>query len=330
MTRRPAGHRGGTGRAEHGRALPRRAALVVVLALLGGTVGATTAELAPRAAGLVLGLALGVVAALLVVRAPGSLRVHGVADVRRATGLPVVGQLPSSVRRAARPGTTGLDASARTALRETVQNLRVLDGGHLPRVLLLARGERATDSVGVDAGLARAAVELGGTCALVHADPEAHDLARSATDTDLALPRHTASDPSGYDRVPVPDVVTASALRFVRTGVDRFFEDLRATYQLTVLQVASDSAPAPLRTVLPEADAVVLVARSGRTRVDVLQALVGELQSHGVEPLGVVLTGVPPRRRVLLRPTWTDADVVGSPPTALAHPADTRTRSVHP
>lgn len=328
MTRRSVAHHDRTGVLEGVRAAPRWWAVVVVLAVAGATVGAVLAGLAPRTGGTVLGALVGVVTALLLVGSGH--RVAGVRDVRRATGLPVVGQLPASVRRASRAGGRGLGAEARTALRETLQNVRVLSGDRLPHVLLLARGGRAAEAVGVDAGLARAAVELGATCALVHADPEAHDLARSPTDTDLALPRTVAADPSGYDRVPVPDVVTASARRFARTGVDRFFAELRSTYEVTVLQVASDSAPTPLRTVLPESDAVVLVARAGRTGLGELRALVGELQSHGVQPLGVVLTGVPSRRRVLLRPTWTADDVaVLRPPSSLAGPAGTIPRS-HP
>lgn len=329
MTRRSVAHRDRTGALDGVRAAPRWWIAVVVLTVVGGVVGAVLAGLAPRTGGAVLGGVVGLVTALLLVGS--GRRVTGVRDVRRATGLPVVGQLPASVRRASRRGGRGLDAEARTALRETVQNIRELSGDRLPQVLLLARSDRAAEAVGVDAGLARAAVELGATCALVHADPEAHDLARSATDTDLALPRTVVGDPTGYDRVPVPDVVTASALRFARTGVDRFFADLRSTYELTVLQVASDSVPTPLRTVLPESDAVVLVAHAGRTGLGELRALVGELQSHGVRPLGVVLTGVPSRRRVLLRPTWAAVDVAGPrPQTSLAGSAGATTRSVHP
>lgn len=329
MTRRSVAHRDRAGVEAGVRPASRWWAVVVVAAVLGGTVGAVLAGLAPRTGGTLLGAVVGVVTALLLLGSGH--RVTGVRDVRRATGLPVVGQLPSSVRRASRQGGRALDPEARTALRETVQNVRVLSGDRLPQVLLLARGDRASGAVGVDAGLARAAVELGETCALVHADPEAHDLARSATDTDLALPRTVVGDPTGYDRVPVPDVVTASARRFGRTGVDRFFADLRSTYEVTVLQVASDSVPTPLRTVLPESDAVLLVARAGRSGVGELRALLGELQSHGVQPLGVVLTGVPSRRRVLLRPTWTADDVAGPrPQTSLAGSAGPTTRSVHP
>lgn len=329
MSRRSVAHRDRAGVPDGLRPVPRWWPVVVVLAVAGGTVGAVLAGLAPHAGGALLGGVVGVLGALLLV-GPGH-RVAGVRDVRRATGLPVVGQLPPSVRRAARLGGRGLDAEARTALRETVQNVRVLCGDRLPQVLLLARGDGARDAVGVDAGLARAAVELGATCALVHADPEAHDLARSPTDTDLALPRVLVADPAGYDRVPVPDVVTASARRFARTGVDHFFADLRSTYELTVLQVASDSVPTPLRTVLPESDAVLLVARAGRTGLGELRALVGELHSHGVQPVGVVLTGVPSRRRVLLRPTWAAGDLpVPRPPSSLAGPAGTTTRSYHP
>ncbi|TDT65499.1 Wzz/FepE/Etk N-terminal domain-containing protein [Frigoribacterium sp. PhB116] len=256
--------------------------------------------------GLLVGLGIGV--ALAIVLARTRPRVSTVDDVRRATGLPVVGQLPAVVRSSDDPDGRGASAATRTALRETVQNLRALRGGELPRVLLLARTDTVSEAAGVDGGLARAVVELGSTCALLQSDFDTRTVSRPSTVPDDALPEMTEADLAGYDRVPVPDVVGASTRSFVRSGVERFFADLRGTYDVTVVQSASDSHPFALRTVTAESDEVVLVVRAGATRLESLRSLTAELMSLDVEPIGVVLAGVPRWRRVLLRATWRDED----------------------
>jgi hypothetical protein len=126
--------------------------------------------------------------------------------------------------------------------------------------------------------------------------------------------------------VPVPDVVGASTRSFVRSGVERFFADLRGTYDVTVVQSASDSHPFALRTVTAESDEVVLVVRAGATRLESLRSLTAELMSLDVEPIGVVLAGVPRWRRVLLRATWRDEDFrrVDRPATGHAPAAHVR------
>jgi len=273
--------------------------------------------------GLLVGLGVGI--ALAIVLARTRPRVSTVDDVRRATGLPVVGQLPAVVRRSDDPDGRGASASTRTALRETVQNVRALRGGGLPQVLLLARTDTVSEAAGVDGGLARAVVELGSTCALLQSDFDTRTASRPSTVPVDALPEVTEADVAGYDRVPVPDVVEASTRSFVRSGVEEFFGELRGTYDVTVVQSASDSQPFALRTVTGESDEVVLVVRAGATRLESLRSLTAELMSLDVEPVGVVLVGVPRWRRVLLRATWRDEDFrrggrsdTGSPSDPLA------------
>ncbi|ROS54306.1 hypothetical protein [Frigoribacterium sp. PhB24] len=257
--------------------------------------------------GLLAGLAVGLAAAVVLSRARPT--VDTVDDVRRITGLPVVGQLPGSLRHVDDPVTGASSARTRTALREVVQNTRALHGGSLPATLLLARTDSVREAVGVDGGLARAVVELGATCALVQSDFDTRTLSRPSTVPVGAVPEEVEADRHGYDRVPVPDGVVASSRHLVRSGTHAFFAALREDYEVSVVQASSDSHPLALRSVTDEVDAVLVVVRSGVTTVESLRSLSAELLSLDVEPLGVVLTGVPPWRRVLVRGTWQDDDV---------------------
>jgi len=259
---------------------------------------------------------------------PGSSRVLTVEDVRRATGLPVVGQLPGGLARTARRG-TGHGPATRAAFRETVLAVKALSGGRLPGVLVLAGPHRASGTLGVAPGLAGAVVELGSPAALVHADRDDPSLARRGDDdVDLALPPVGGPDPAGFGHVPVPDVVAAGTRRLAGRGVRGFVADLREAYAVVVVPASADSRPLPLRAVLPEADAVVVVARAGRTTQEELRALVAEACGHGAPCVGVVLTAVPARRRVLLHRTWTTEDVRSSTtsPAALPSTVPPRTR----
>ena len=263
--------------------------------------------------GLLVGLGLGIAAAL----ALGATRprVSTIEEVRRATGLPVVGQLPTDLARAhdARRRSTG----AAAALRETVQNVRTLRGGDLPSLLVVARTEGVDEADGVAAGLARAVVELDASCALVEGDADVRSTRWRAS---ASAPASAERDPAGLDRVPVVDVVRAAALGRSRAVASRSFPGLRSEHDVTVVSASSESEPLPLRTVAAEADEVVLVVRAGRTRLDALRGLVAELTAADVEAVGVVLTGVPRRRRVLLRATWRDHDVTRTPSRASASP----------
>lgn len=261
--------------------------------------------------GLLAGLAVGLAAALVLARARPT--VDTVDDVRRLTGLPVVGQLPGTLRHDDDSGRGASSARTRTALREVVQNTRALCGGSSPSTLLLARTDSVREAVGVDGGLARAVVELGATCALVQSDFDARTLARPSTVPDGAVPEEVEGDRHGYDRVPVPDGVVASSRHHVRTGTQAFFTALREDYDVAVVQASSESHPLSLRSVTAEADGVLLVVRSGVTTVESLRSLSAELLSLDVEPVGVVMTGVPPWRRVLVRATWLDGDVRAVP-----------------
>jgi capsular polysaccharide biosynthesis protein len=117
--------------------------------------------------GLLGGLAVGVViAALLVVLDP---RVRTTEDVRRSSGLPVVGQLPSSLRRLRRGKPFAHDLA--DAFRGFVVDLRLLTGGIDPRLLVLVPTSPRDRSDLVRLGLARTMALSGLSVAVVTLDP---------------------------------------------------------------------------------------------------------------------------------------------------------------
>jgi hypothetical protein len=287
---------------------------VIVSPVGGGVAGQDAARyvsllilLVAALAGLVVGFVVGLVLTYL------QPRVTTADDVRRVTGLPVLAQLPAYIVDADDFDERATSRRMRTSLREAVMNTRSLAGGVLPKRLVVARTDSAAESSGVDGGLARALVESGFVPALVQTDFESRLLVRPSTvdfgttsigdEGEIERP-----DAAGYQRVPVPDRV-ASARPADRTEeVDDLLDLLGDRYDVTVAQAASNSFPVPLRGIAPVADAVLLVVRSNRTTVEGLLSLYGELLSLGVAPLGVVMTGVAARHRVLLRQTWVPSD----------------------
>ncbi|RKR74221.1 hypothetical protein [Frondihabitans australicus] len=295
--------------------LRRRWTVVAGGAVIGLLVGIAAGTPNPSAVVVVLaaivGAAAGFFAAFTLVKLHP--RVTKVDDIRRVTGLPVIAQLPAAV---IDPdlGPEGYDDRAstrrmRTTLREAVMNTRSLAGGDLPRRLVLARTDTVSEASGVDGGLARALVESGFATAVLDTDLENRLESRpSSVDQSPLGEDAPRTAPAGYVREPVPDRVIAARPADRLARVDELLGVLGDRYDVTVAGAASDSQPVPLRALAPAADAVIIVARSNRTTVESLLAMYGELLGMGVEPIGVILTGVAARHRVLLRSTWTASD----------------------
>jgi hypothetical protein len=298
--------------------LRRRWIVVLGGTLLGFIVGiALDQAFVPRGAGQVerpvivlVDTVIGVVAgfAAAVILAGLTPRLTTVDDVRRTVGLPVIAQLPSATVDADDFTAQSPSRRMRTSLREGVLNLRALAGGELPERIVIARTDAVTEASGVDGGLARALVESGYVPALIQSDFESRILVRPATVDHSSLGEATRQDPGGYHLVAVTDSVAAAGPRERSALIDTYLHDLGERYDVSIAQVASDSAPLQLRSIAPVAKAVLLVVRSNRTTVESLLSLYAELVSLEVKPLGVIMTSVAPRHRVLLRESWSPTD----------------------
>jgi hypothetical protein len=289
----------------------RRWTIVVGGALVGLLVGISVGTPSPSAALLgsaaLVGTAVGFGVAFVLVKLHP--RVTTVADIRRVTGLPVVAQLPTTAIDADDLDDRPLSRRMRTTLREGVMNAQILAGGLPPARIVLARTDSVTEAGGVDGGIARALVESGRVTALVHTDFESRINARPSTVMPTPLDEEAPRlDAGGYEREPVPERVTAARAHDRLARVEELLVSLGERYDVTVAQAASNSQPLALRDIAPTADVVLLVARSNRTTVESLLAVYGELLSVGVSPLGVIMTGVAARHRVLLRNTWAPGD----------------------
>jgi hypothetical protein len=298
--------------------LRRRWVVVVVGTLLGLILGivlgqviapresAFTARLVVASVDTGIGLALGLMAALVLARLVPL--VTTVDDVRAITGLPVIAQLPSATLDADDFVDSSTSSRRATSLREGILNLCALAGGKLPHRIVIARTDRVADARGVDGGLARTLVESGYSPALVQSDLESRMLVRPATIDPSPVGQVTHQDPAGYQHVEVPGAVASARPRERSARVDGYLRDLGERYDVTIAQAASDSTPLALRSIAPVADVVLLVVRSNRTSAESLRSLYAELVSLDVEPIGVIMTSVAARHRILLRRSWYPGD----------------------
>jgi Mrp family chromosome partitioning ATPase len=76
--------------------------------------------------------------------------------------------------------------------------------------------------------------------------------------------------------------------------MERLVRDLRAHYDLVILDCAPILAVAETRIIVRQADTTVLVARSGRTPIGAMRAAIEQTESAGGNVLGVALNYVLP------------------------------------
>jgi capsular polysaccharide biosynthesis protein/Mrp family chromosome partitioning ATPase len=267
--------------------------------------------------GLVGGLALGLIAAIIWARLDTTIR--SIKDVRRISGLPVIGELPSR-------GIPLLHSrSRRTAylertLRDTQLTIRQANGASVPRLLALVPASRAADDLTVRIGLARALAATGRTVALVESDFDGGiesilPSAAGATGLTEALagkrrvkPSMQTPEKESFSILPAGRSAGLPAEYVSEQHAPAVVKTLVSTYDVTITQVTSVSRPASLELVGPLADGVVVVVRYGRTNTADLGHVLSRLRLLRVRPLGIVLTGVPVYRRSDLAADWRSDD----------------------
>lgn len=265
--------------------------------------------------GLLSGLAGGAIIALLLARFDR--RIRSVGDVRRITGLAVLGAIPRRRRMSARGhGQTHLDEAA----AETIARISQANGGGMPRMLLLVPAGTKAGAPHVRLALTGALAGTGRQTILVESESATGEsnplgefagepglaelLAESATVTDVIRIVEDAGSfvvPAG---ITPPTEVHAEAT--IRAVVTQLFADADADVVIT--QVAPASTPVSISLIAPYVDvAVVVVRQHHSTEVELIQA-VSQLRIAGVRPIGVVLVDVPHAHRVNLMATWTPED----------------------
>lgn len=256
------------------------------------------------------GLGTGLMLAILVSNVDNRIRTAD--DIRRASRLPLIAQLPQGRR-----GWRGLldratEEDAATANDEAFDNLRRLSGGRIPQLLILSPASDHGRFAFLRIDLAQAAAAKGRRVCLIEADEREHeslpfppeaatnglsDVLAGRCDLQDALLRTTNPLVSillaGTSPNPQPCGTSAPAIRAV-------LERLRTAYDVCILQTATRAHPADLDAVAPGADAVVILAEYGRTRQDEIARFAARLQTRRIQPIGVILTSVPRRSRAAM------------------------------
>ncbi|MGV8858330.1 Wzz/FepE/Etk N-terminal domain-containing protein [Rhodoglobus sp.] len=275
--------------------------------------------------GLLSGLAGGAIIALLLARFDR--RIRSVGDVRRTTGLAVLGAIPRNRRKTdvGHEQTRLAEAAAETIARITQAN-----GGGAPRMLLLVPSGKKADAPHVRLALTGALAATGRQTLLVESEPTTDEssplvefagepglaelLSETATVTDVIRIIESAGSfvvPAGNT---LPTEVHAGAtIRAVAT-------QLLADADVVIAQIAPAASPVSISLVAPYADVAVIIARYDHTTEGELTQAVSQLRITGVRPIGVVLVDVPHTHRLDLMATWTPEDFAAKPAKALITP----------
>lgn len=273
------------------------------------------------AVGALGGLAAGLILAIVMSLADRRLRTAK--DVRRAGGLPLIGQLPRG-RRGWRPllaRAASEDASA--AYEEVMTNLQLVANGRFPRVLVLAPATKLGKTEDLRYGLASAAVASGRSAIVVETASEA---ARSVPSTtagakeglsglltgSVSLSGAVVSDSQGGPASLPLGTGAMPARGILDAHLADLLTELRQTYDLVVAESTATSRPLELGMLATEADAVVLVAQYAKTHPDQLTRLVAQLEVAHIQPVGVLLISVPRWRRVVVMEEWVPSDISDS------------------
>ena len=272
--------------------------------------------------GVLGGIAAGLIAALLWEAFDSTIR--SPEDARRATGLPVIGELPQ--RRGSRFSSAAKRRShLENTLRETQVTLRQSNGGRVPRFLLLVPASADAREGWVRGALARSFAESGRSVVLVEGDFD-DDTATLLPNRDDAIGlAESFADPAGtVGRVLMPEDAQYSILpaghrdnmpsEFVADeNSSAVLRALGDSFALTISQVTSTTRPASLELFAPYTDGVIIVARWGRTRRSELGHALARLRLAGIRPLGIMIAGVPVTRANDLAANWRPEDFDSMP-----------------
>lgn len=274
------------------------------------------------AVGALGGLAAGLVLAILL--AVGDRRLRTAKDVRRAGGLPLIGQLPRG-RRGWRPILVrARSEDAIAAYEEIITNVQLVANGRLPRVLVLAPAMNPRKTVDLRYSLGSAAVASGRSALVVEATVEAaRSLPSNAGQAKAGLSELLTGSASLSEAVVPGSEARPAWLPLGKGGevpsratVDAHLGDLlaelRQSYDLVVVESTPVSRPLELGMLATEADTVVLVAEYAKTHPDHLTRLVAQLEVAHIQPLGVLLISVPRWRRVVVMEEWVPNDISDS------------------
>ena len=262
-----------------------------------------------------LGAALGLLGGLLLAWLRDGLddRLRDAATLEHRIGLPVLGQVPRSRgprwRGAAGPAALRPWQEPGGALAEAFRSLRTallfITPAGAPRVLHFTSASAGEGKTTAACATAIAFAETGSRVLLVDANlrrPALHRVFGLPNDTGLA----TGLAASDAARSPQPPQPTAVPNLWVLTAgpppalpaeclssphLDAWLTGLAPRFDLLILDGPPVAELADAVLLAHQADATLLIAASGRTRLPDLTAALRRLRTGGCPPLGAVLTG---------------------------------------
>ena len=273
--------------------------------------------------GFIAGLALGAIVA--VYRTTTNRRLSTIADVRRASGLPVVGQIPRRPRLSVSGARERADAAEAAAYDDTLGSLTALGGLGVSRYVFVPTADGDIDDETID-GLLEAFLASGRRACLLDARATATAARKSTSLEDVLDPGYNpAADPgrgvgrlvyAASERIPAAALEETVPAAMVRLG---------ATFDV-VLLVADAAASGLIDAVAATGAGVVLTVRHNDTSATDLISVTTRLRIMGIHPLGVLMTQASPRAIGVVAESWRDSDrnlVVGAIPSAATGAGET-------
>jgi len=257
--------------------------------------------------GFIAGLALGAI--LAVYRTTTSQRLRTVSDVRRASGLPVAGQ----VRGHRGTGRIAGDGSL-VSYQEAISNLATLGGATRNAYVLVPASASAVDDE-TFAGLVEAHSSIGSRACVVDARKEPTRVEGTvALEEALASPRKHAMLSAGSECAVYAlkePAQTKSLAELLPAAVGR----LRSEYDIVIIVCDAENA-AFLERVADIGAGVVVSVRYNSTSAPELLATVTRLRVKGLRAIGVLMVHTTRGRVEALAETWHSSDHTPYPASA--------------
>ncbi|WEK61991.1 MAG: hypothetical protein P0Y60_04315 [Candidatus Microbacterium colombiense] len=229
----------------------------------------------------VAGLAIGAIVA--VYRTTTNRRLRTISDVRRATGLPVVGQIPRKRRVRPEPESVTL-----MAYEETVGNLAALAGDGLRTQLLVPASAGAIDD-GTVLGLLAAQEAVGRSACVI--DTRKDHVAGGSFSLDALLDNE--EDPTPADEHDADDravivadepIAMETLLRELPDAIARLHESFDV-----VILISEPTDSALLETLVDSGAGIIVTVKHNSTSAPDLVAVATRLRVMGIRPVGVLM-----------------------------------------
>lgn len=258
--------------------------------------------------GLIGGFALGAIVA--VYRTTTSRRISTISDVRRASGLPVVGQIPRPSRVPLARFRKRAEAAADAAYADALNNLSTLGGRGLSRLLLVPVSEGGVDQDELN-GLLEAYAAAGrrvgvlDTRAEISKDGDFRSLADALVARSAATAVASSAESGAVIYASTSPIPTATLERELPRAILR----LAADFDI-VLLVADPGASGLIEAAAQTGAHVLLSVRRNATSATELVAVATRLRVMGIRPLGVLITQAASRSVGAAAESWRESDRV--------------------